>query len=102
MRDEHRAALILCKKVLEFEPNNQTAQEFLPILQERVKLGEFIVLIAVIREMGEIIMTKVFAIVDEELSTESSSEGSTSNTSGDEGKENTYKHSHSHHHGCST
>ena len=40
MRDEHGAALILCKKVLEFEPDNETAKQFLPILQERLKLGE--------------------------------------------------------------
>ena len=42
MRDEHEAALILCKKVLEFEPNNETAKEFLPVLQERLKLGKLV------------------------------------------------------------
>jgi hypothetical protein len=39
VRDEYAAALILCNKVLEFEPHNQTAKEFLPVLQERLKLG---------------------------------------------------------------
>ena len=40
MRDEYGAALILCNKVLEFEPENQTAKDFLPVLQERLKLGK--------------------------------------------------------------
>lgn len=40
VRNEYSAALILCNKVLEFEPNNQTAKQFLPVLQERLKLDE--------------------------------------------------------------
>jgi len=43
MRDEHKAALILCKKVLQFEPHNTTAQEFLPVLEERLQLGESVI-----------------------------------------------------------
>lgn len=66
VRDEHSAALILCKKVLEFEPHNQTAMQFLPILQERLKL-------------------------DDELSTESSSNGS-----GGEEEGGVSKHCHTH------
>ncbi|XP_064397766.1 glutamate-rich protein 2-like [Halichondria panicea] len=38
MREEYEAAQLLCMKLLEFEPNNQTAQEFLPVIMERLKL----------------------------------------------------------------
>lgn len=74
VREEYRAALILCRKVLEFEPDNATAQEFLPTLQERLKLGM----------CGDIHVAGVIMLCvasDKELPTESSSEGTSDDES---------------------
>lgn len=38
MDDEFEAAKLLCEKILEFEPENSTALEFLPVIMERLQL----------------------------------------------------------------
>eukprot|EP00128_Syssomonas_multiformis_P016304 Colp12_sorted_trinity150504_noHs@17222 len=38
LKGDYIQARVLCAKVLEFEPNNPTIKEFMPLLQERIEL----------------------------------------------------------------
>jgi hypothetical protein len=38
MSDEYNAARLLCQKVLDLEPSNETAKEFVETIGERIRL----------------------------------------------------------------
>lgn len=40
MSEEYDAAKFLCQKVLELEPDNCIAQEFVPVIEERLKIDK--------------------------------------------------------------
>ena len=100
IRNEYRAAFILCKKVLEYEPGNETAKEFLPVIQERLKLGECNHISAKVSDLAV-----GCCCLDEELSTESSSDYDTdeSNSSAEDNpadRESNIPTTTTYHHDC--